>query len=49
LGQGQTLDEAAEQLQMRYETARTHLRRILSKTETSRQTELALLLERLSQ
>jgi DNA-binding CsgD family transcriptional regulator/PAS domain-containing protein len=46
---GQSLDEAAEQLRMRYETARTHLRRILSKTETSRQTELVLLLERMSQ
>jgi DNA-binding CsgD family transcriptional regulator/PAS domain-containing protein len=46
---GQSLDEAAEQLQMRYETARTHLRRILSKTETSRQTELVLLLERMAQ
>jgi DNA-binding CsgD family transcriptional regulator/PAS domain-containing protein len=49
LTSGQSLDEAAEQLQMRYETARTHLRRILSKTETSRQTELVLLLERMSQ
>jgi DNA-binding CsgD family transcriptional regulator/PAS domain-containing protein len=49
LTRGQSLDEAAEHLQMRYETARTHLRRILSKTETSRQTELVLLLERMSQ
>jgi len=49
LAQGQSLDEAAGQLQMRYETARTHLRRILSKTETSRQSELVLLLERMSQ
>jgi len=49
LASGQSLDEAAVQLQMRYETARTHLRRILSKTETSRQTELVLLIERMSQ
>jgi DNA-binding CsgD family transcriptional regulator/PAS domain-containing protein len=49
LASGQSLDEAAVQLQMRYETARTHLRRILSKTDTSRQTELVLLIERTSQ
>jgi DNA-binding CsgD family transcriptional regulator/PAS domain-containing protein len=49
LAGGHSLDEAAEHLQMRYETARTHLRRILSKTETSRQAELVLLLERMSQ
>jgi DNA-binding CsgD family transcriptional regulator/PAS domain-containing protein len=49
LAGGRSLDAAAEQLQMRYETARTHLRRILSKTETSRQTELVLLLQRMSQ
>jgi DNA-binding CsgD family transcriptional regulator/PAS domain-containing protein len=49
LGEGQSLEKAAEHLHMRYETARTHLRRILSKTETSRQTELVLLLERMSQ
>jgi DNA-binding CsgD family transcriptional regulator len=33
---------------MQYETARTHLRRILSKTGTSRQAELMVLLERMS-
>jgi DNA-binding CsgD family transcriptional regulator len=49
LAEGQPLDQAAEQLHIRYETARTHLRRILSKTETSRQSELVLLLERMSQ
>lgn len=48
LGDGLTLADAAEQLGMRYETARTHLRRILSKTETSRQSELVLLIGRLA-
>jgi DNA-binding CsgD family transcriptional regulator len=48
LGEGDTVAQAAERLQIRYETARTHLRRILSKTRTSRQTELVLLLERLA-
>jgi DNA-binding CsgD family transcriptional regulator/PAS domain-containing protein len=48
LGEGLTLAQAAERLEMRYETARTHLRRILSKTETARQTDLVLLVERLS-
>jgi DNA-binding CsgD family transcriptional regulator len=47
LADGQVLADAAEQLGMQYETARTHLRRILSKTETSRQAELVLLMERL--
>jgi DNA-binding CsgD family transcriptional regulator len=49
LGEGHTLEQAAERLTMRYETARTHLRRILSKTQTSRQVELVMLLERISQ
>jgi len=49
LGEGHTLEQAAERLTMRYETARTHLRRILSKTQTSRQAELVMLLERMSQ
>ena len=48
LADGHTLERAAEQLEMRYETARTHLRRIMSKTDTSRQTELVLLLAHLS-
>jgi DNA-binding CsgD family transcriptional regulator/PAS domain-containing protein len=48
LGEGLTLGQAAARLEMQYETARTHLRRILSKTQTSRQTDLVLLLERLS-
>jgi len=47
LAEGRVLAEAAERLGMRYETARTHLRRILSKTETSRQAQLVLLVERL--
>jgi DNA-binding CsgD family transcriptional regulator len=48
LVEGHTLEAAAERLKMRYETARTHLRRILSKTQTSRQAELVMLLERIS-
>ncbi|HEX7797350.1 MAG TPA: LuxR C-terminal-related transcriptional regulator [Vicinamibacterales bacterium] len=48
LADGKTLEQAAAQLNVRYETARTHLRRIMSKTETSRQAELVKLLERLS-
>jgi DNA-binding CsgD family transcriptional regulator/PAS domain-containing protein len=49
LAEGQTLEQAAERLTMRYETARTHMRRILSKTRTSRQADLVMLLERISQ
>jgi DNA-binding CsgD family transcriptional regulator len=48
LADGHTLERAAERLGIRYETARTHLRRILSKTQTSRQAELAALIERVS-
>ena len=47
LAKGWSLAEAAERLEIRYETARTHLRRILSKTETSRQAQLVLLVDRL--
>ena len=47
LAEGWSLAEAAERLDIRYETARTHLRRILSKTETSRQAQLVLLVDRL--
>jgi DNA-binding CsgD family transcriptional regulator len=47
LSQGKTVEQTAEELQIRYETARTHLRRIFSKTQTSRQSELLLLLARL--
>jgi DNA-binding CsgD family transcriptional regulator len=48
LAGGLTLEQAAEHLKMRYETARTHLRRVLGKTETTCQAELLQLLERLS-
>jgi len=47
LSSGKTLEATAEQLRMTYETARSHLRRIFDKTNTSRQTELILLLARL--
>jgi DNA-binding CsgD family transcriptional regulator len=47
LAEGKSVEQAAQELQIRYETARTHLRRIFSKTQTSRQTELLLLLARL--
>lgn len=48
LAEGETLQQVAERLEMQYETARTHMRRILSKTGTSRQAELVGLLERIS-
>jgi DNA-binding CsgD family transcriptional regulator len=48
LSEGETLLRTADRLGMRYETARTHLRHILSKTGTSRQTELMALLQRMS-
>jgi DNA-binding CsgD family transcriptional regulator len=48
LAEGQSLQAAAERMRMRYETARTHLRHVLSKTGTSRQAELVGLVERLS-
>jgi DNA-binding CsgD family transcriptional regulator len=48
LGGGHTLQQVAEQMEMRYETARTHLRRILGKTGASRQAELIALLEQMS-
>ncbi len=48
LAEGHTLRSVAGQLDIRYETARTHLRRILSKTGMSRQSELIALLERIS-
>lgn len=47
LSEGKSLEQAAEELAIRYETARTHLRRIFGKTGTSRQTELLLLMARL--
>jgi DNA-binding CsgD family transcriptional regulator len=48
LAEGHTVEQAAEELQIRYETARTHLRRIFDKTNTNRQTDLVLLLARLT-
>jgi DNA-binding CsgD family transcriptional regulator len=48
LSRGYTVEQAAERLGVRYETARTHLRRVLSKTRTSRQVELLTLLDRLA-
>src|SRR5204863_2287614 len=47
LSAGRSVKQAAEELAITYETARTHLRRIFSKTETSRQAELLLLMARL--
>jgi len=47
LAEGCSLEHAADRLGMRYETARTHLRRIFGKTSTSRQAELVALLTRL--
>jgi DNA-binding CsgD family transcriptional regulator/PAS domain-containing protein len=44
LTKGQTVEEAADALSMRYETARSHLRHIFDKTGARRQTELLLLL-----
>lgn len=45
--EGKSVERAAEELGITYETTRTHLRRIFAKTGTSRQTELILLLGRL--
>jgi len=47
LFEGKSLERAAADLAITYETARTHLRRIFSKTGTSRQAELLLLIARL--
>lgn len=44
LFEGKSLEQAAQELTITYETARTHLRRIFSKTGTSRQAELILLI-----
>jgi len=41
---GQSLEDAADALHITIATARTHLKRLLSKTGTSRQTELVRLL-----
>jgi DNA-binding CsgD family transcriptional regulator len=47
LFEGRSVAKAAEELAITYETARTHLRRVFSKTGASRQTELLLLMARL--
>ncbi len=47
LFEGKPVEQAARELAITYETARTHLRRIFSKTGTSRQAELLLLIARL--
>lgn len=47
LSEGKSVEQAATELSVTYETARTHLRRIFSKTGTSRQAELLLLIARL--
>jgi DNA-binding CsgD family transcriptional regulator len=47
LSQGKSVEETAQELHIRYETARTHLRRIFSKMQISRQSELVLFLARL--
>jgi DNA-binding CsgD family transcriptional regulator/PAS domain-containing protein len=46
LFEGKSLERAGQELAITYETARTHLRRIFSKTGTSRQAELILLIAR---
>lgn len=43
LGAGATVKEAAVTLGMRYETARSHLRRVFDKTRTRRQADLMIL------
>lgn len=47
LSEGTTLRNIAEERQISYETVRTHMRSVLSKTDTKRQTELLALLGRL--
>ena len=44
LGTGETLRSAAAKLQISYETARTQLKRIFSKTATCRQAELVVVI-----
>ena len=44
LADGQSLSEAAARLEIKASTARTHLKRILQKTDTSRQAQLVRLL-----
>ena len=44
LGTGETLQSAAAELHISYETARTRLKRIFSKTGTGRQAELVVVI-----
>lgn len=46
IGQGLSLKGVAEQLSMTEQTARWHMKNILAKTETSRQSDLVTLLLR---
>lgn len=48
LSEGKSVEQAAQEMGITYETGRTHLRRIFSKTETLRQAELVLLMARLT-
>ncbi len=47
IAEGESIRQAAEELSITYETARTHLSRIFSKTGTSRQAELVMLINQL--
>ena len=47
IASGKSIKQAAEELSITYETARTHLRRVFSKTGTSRQAELVILIDQL--
>jgi DNA-binding CsgD family transcriptional regulator/PAS domain-containing protein len=47
LCEGKSIEEAAKDLRISYETARTHLRRVFSKTGVSRQSLLVLLLSQI--
>lgn len=49
LCEGKAIEDIAKQMNIGYETARTHLRRIFNKTGVSRQAELVLLLAQISQ
>ena len=46
IASGSTLDATADSLGMARETARTHLKAVFAKTDTHRQSELAILLSR---
>jgi DNA-binding CsgD family transcriptional regulator len=48
LAEGKSVQQLAGELGMRYETARTHMRRIFDKTSTSRQSGLVSLIARIS-